>query len=50
MPAAGFIYDFCGEHMVVINKEPLDICLNEESDLVFCDSLGTIFTEIGKNI
>ena len=49
-PAAGFINHFAGEHIVVINKEPLNIMLNEESDLVFCDSMGKIFEEIGKHI
>ena len=32
-PAANFIYDFCGEHLVVINKEELKVQLNEDSDL-----------------
>lgn len=47
-PAANYIYDFCGEHMVVINKEKLKLQLNEESDIVFNDSLGNVFSEIDK--
>lgn len=49
-PAANFIYDFRGEHLVVINKEELSIKLNDESDLFICESLGKVFTEIEKYI
>jgi len=47
-PAANFIYDFCGEHLVVINKEELKVQLNEDSDLFICESMGKIFAEIDK--
>lgn len=47
-PAANFIYNFKGEHMVVINREQLSVRLNEDSDLFICESMGKIFEEIGK--
>lgn len=49
-PAANFICDFCGDHLVVINKEELDLKLNDESDLFIYESLGKVFTEIDKLI
>ena len=46
-PAASFIYEFYGEHLVVINKEELNnVKLNPESDLVFTNSLGNVFRKI----
>lgn len=47
-PAANFIYDFCGKHLVVINKEELKVLLNEDSDLFICESMGKVFAEIEK--
>ena len=49
-PAASFIYEFTGKHIVVINKEKLNIMLSEEDDLIICDSLGNVFSEIDKRI
>lgn len=49
-PASSFIYDFCGEHLVVINKEELKIRLNEDSDLFICESMGKVFAEIEKEL
>ena len=49
-PAASFIYEFHGKHLVVINKEELPIKLNEETDLVICDSLGKVFEELEKKL
>lgn len=49
-PAANFVYDFFGEHLVVINKEELKITLNQDSDLFICESLGKVFSEIEKYI
>ena len=49
-PAANFIYEFKGEHLVVINKEELKIHLNDETDLIICDSMGKVFEEIDKMI
>ena len=42
-PAAGFIRYFRGMHIVVINREKLDVSLNPQEDLFLCDSLGTVF-------
>ena len=47
-PAANFIYDFCGEHLVVVNKEELKVQLNDDSDLFICESMGNVFAEIEK--
>lgn len=47
-PAASFITEFSGDHLVVINKEPLNIVLNDNTDLVIIDSLGNVFSEIEK--
>lgn len=49
-PAANFIYDFYGKHLVVINKEELKVQLNEDTDLFICDSMGKVFEEIDKRI
>ena len=49
-PAASFIYEFSGDHMVVINKEELKVQLNDKTDIVFTDSLGNVFNEINKRI
>lgn len=49
-PAASFIYEFSGEHIVVINKEELKIQLNDDTDLVFTDSLGNIFSKIDERL
>ena len=45
-PAANFIYDFRGDHLVVINKEELKIQLNDDTDLFICESMGNVFAEI----
>lgn len=47
-PAASFIDYFHGDHIVVINKENLSLCLNEETDLFICESMGKVFSEIEK--
>lgn len=47
-PAANFVYDFSGKHIVVINKEQLKITLNDEVDLFICDSMGKVFEEVEK--
>ena len=47
-PAAQFITYFQGDHLVVINKEKLDIMLNPETDLMIKDSLGNVFQEINQ--
>ena len=47
-PAAQFITYFQGNHLVVINKEKLDIILNSGTDLMIIDSLGNVFQEINQ--
>ena len=47
-PAASFISYFSGRHLIVINKEKLDVILNEDTDLIIQDSLGNVFSEIEK--
>jgi len=45
-PAAGFIRYFRGKHIVVINREKLDVSLNAQDDLFLCDSLGAVFEQL----
>ena len=45
-PAAGFIRYFRGKHIVVINREKLDVSLNPQNDLFLCDSLGAVFEQL----
>ena len=47
-PAAGFTSYFSGKHLIVINKEKLDVSLNEDTDLMIQDSLGNVFSKIEK--
>ena len=47
-PAASFISYFSGRHLIVINKEKLDVILNEDTDLMIQDSLGNVFSKIEK--
>ena len=47
-PAASFIDEFTGKHLVIINNEPIDVQMNENTDLFICESMGKIFTEIEK--
>lgn len=49
-PASQFIYDFQGEHLVVINKEKLNIKLKESSDVMICGSLGDVFFKMDPYI
>lgn len=45
-PAAGFIRYFRGKHIVVINREKLDVSLNPQDDIFICASLGTVFEQV----
>ncbi len=45
-PAAGYVRYFRGKHLVVINKEELDVKLDAEKDLFICASLGDVFSAI----
>ena len=49
-PAASFIRYFRGKHIVVINREALNVKLNNESDIMICDSLGNVFSQVEKEI
>ncbi len=48
LPAANFIYDFYGNHIVVINKESLNISLHPTEDLIFVGEMGKVFEKIDK--
>lgn len=45
-PAASYIQYFIGKHLVVINREKLDVKLDTNNDLFICDSLGSVFKEL----
>lgn len=47
-PAANYISYFSGNHLVVINREEIQVLLNENTDLMIVDSLGNVFSEIDK--
>lgn len=42
-PAASFVRYFQGKHLVVINREALDVQLDKENDLFICGALGEVF-------
>lgn len=47
-PACNLIYDFCGEHLVIINKSSLSekSMINPDCDIIFNCGLGEIFSKI----
>ena len=47
-PAAHYISYFSGNHLVVINREKIQVLMNEDTDLAIVDSLGNVFSEIDK--
>ena len=47
-PAANYISYFSGNHLVIINREEIQVLLNENTDLMIVDSLGNVFSEIDK--
>ena len=47
-PAANFVYDFYGNHLVVINREELKISLDEYNDIFICESMSKVFEEVEK--
>ena len=47
-PAAHYISYFSGNHLVAINREEIQVLLNENTDLMIVDSLGNVFSEIDK--
>jgi len=42
-PAASYVHYFKGKHLVVINREELDVKLDDTDDLFICGSLGDVF-------
>ena len=44
-PAASYVRYFRGKHLVVINREELDVKLDDKQDLFICGSLGDVFKE-----
>ena len=49
-PAASYVRYFKGKHLVVINREELDVRLDPENDLFICGSLGDVFRELDISI
>ena len=47
-PAANYVRNFKGNHIVVINRDKIDILLNEDNDLQINDKLGTVFEYINS--
>ena len=47
-PAASFISNFHGDHLVVINREKINVALRPNTDMMIADSLGNVFREIDK--
>ena len=45
-PAASYVHYFKGKHLVVINREELDVKRNGENDLFICGSLGEVFSKL----
>lgn len=48
-PANTFIHYFKGKHLIVINKEPLNVIIGED-DIIFTANLGEVFGELMKKI
>lgn len=49
-PAAGFVRYFRGKHIVVINREEIDISLHPMDDLFICESVGEVFSKLEVSI
>ena len=47
-PAASFVRYFRGKYIVIINKTATDF--DNNADLVFRDSIGTVFEEVMKKV
>lgn len=47
-PAANYISYFSGRHLVIINREKIQVLMNEDTDLMIVDSLGNVFSEVEK--
>lgn len=42
MPASSIVDEFQGEHLIIINKEPLDVKIDSDRDIFFESSLGDV--------
>lgn len=47
-PAANYVRNFEGKHIVVINRDKIDILLSEDDDLQINDNLGNVFEYINS--
>ena len=47
-PATHYISYFSGKHLIVINREKIQVLMNKDTDLMIVDSLGNVFSEIEK--
>lgn len=47
-PAANYISYFSGRHLVIINREKIQVLMNDDTDMMIVDSLGNVFSEIEK--
>lgn len=45
-PAAGFIHNFSGNHIVVINKEPIEVKLERGKDIFIQGAVGEILKQV----
>lgn len=45
-PAAGLVWDFKGNHLVVLNREPLDFKLDAQNDIEYTGSMGDVFAKL----
>lgn len=45
-PAANYVSDFSGEHIIVINKQHLNLLLSEENDIQINEPMGKVFEYI----
>ena len=43
---AGLVWDFKGNHLVVLNREPLDFKLNAQNDIEYTGSMGDVFAKL----
>lgn len=45
-PAATYISYFRGNHLIVVNREPVKVTLNPDTDIAMVGSLGDVFTTL----
>ena len=48
-PAASYIYEFHGKHMVVLNLDPVGVTLNPENDLFIQGKMGNVFAQLNEH-